>query len=58
VTREDLEGWRRHTSALSRVEVLPGDHFFVYAPESPVVARLTSALQEFRAALSSPRLCQ
>ncbi|WP_158889663.1 thioesterase II family protein [Amycolatopsis anabasis] len=47
VNSAELDGWRRHTDGGCRVEQFPGDHFFLFNEPEPMLAVLTSELDEF-----------
>jgi surfactin synthase thioesterase subunit len=43
-TPAEVEGWRTHTRGALRVELLPGDHFFVYHSRSQLQAAILREL--------------
>jgi medium-chain acyl-[acyl-carrier-protein] hydrolase len=44
VTREHLEAWRGHTTALFGLRMLPGDHFFLNTSRSMLIAAIAREL--------------
>jgi medium-chain acyl-[acyl-carrier-protein] hydrolase len=51
VTREDVEGWRRHTRGRFRMRMLPGDHFFVHSAKDLILEAVARDLAEVSAAV-------
>jgi medium-chain acyl-[acyl-carrier-protein] hydrolase len=50
VTREDVAGWREHTSGRFRMRMLPGDHFFLHGSKDLVLEAVSRDLAEIAAA--------
>lgn len=46
VSVEQLEAWRRHTSAKFSLQMLPGDHFFIKTSQSLLLEELTKKLNQ------------
>jgi medium-chain acyl-[acyl-carrier-protein] hydrolase len=44
VSREQLEAWGKQTSALFKMRLLPGDHFFIHTAQSLLLEALTHEL--------------
>ncbi len=44
VTREQLEGWKSHTTADCSVKILPGNHFFLSSQKSLLLRMMTEEL--------------
>jgi medium-chain acyl-[acyl-carrier-protein] hydrolase len=55
VPAESLDAWRNYTSAGFRLSMLPGDHFFVFQPESRFLHKLAADLTSLLAAASAAR---
>ena len=45
VAREDLEGWRMHTTGAFACRMLAGDHFFIQSAAAAFLAELTAELR-------------
>jgi medium-chain acyl-[acyl-carrier-protein] hydrolase len=45
VSLADAEGWGRHTSGAFRLQVFPGDHFYLFAHRDRVIATLAADLR-------------
>lgn len=52
VTRTALEEWQRYAAGDFGVHIFPGNHFFVYSAQGPVVKSVTAALSKARATSS------
>jgi medium-chain acyl-[acyl-carrier-protein] hydrolase len=46
VSREDIEGWREHTSNIFKVRMFPGDHFFINTSQQLLLQVLFRELHE------------
>jgi surfactin synthase thioesterase subunit len=44
--REGLKAWRQHTTCYSRLQIVPGDHFFLTTARLLVLDRISKSLQE------------
>ena len=44
VSHEEMRGWRLHTQGAFRLEMIPGDHFFLHSARSLVVQTVNRAL--------------
>jgi medium-chain acyl-[acyl-carrier-protein] hydrolase len=51
VLREDVEGWRQHTSGRFRARMFPGDHFFLHSNKELVLEAVARDLVEVSAAV-------
>lgn len=47
ISREQVEGWRRHTTASFSLRVLPGDHFFINTSQTTLLRLLLEDLTPF-----------
>ncbi|HET9211075.1 MAG TPA: thioesterase II family protein [Thermoanaerobaculia bacterium] len=54
VTREDVEGWKEHTTGRFRARMFPGDHFFIHANKDLVLEAVARDLAEILAAAPRP----
>ena len=48
VPTEDLDGWGAHTTAPFRIDVLPGDHFFLKTAEDTLLHAVSERLAGIR----------
>lgn len=46
ISREELEGWREHTSSAFRLHMFPGGHFFIDTARAAVVKLLAETLEQ------------
>ena len=45
-TRQDLEAWVKHTTADFKLQMFPGDHFFIHSDQELLLGTLTQQLQQ------------
>jgi surfactin synthase thioesterase subunit len=46
-TREELDGWREHTSATCSVRMAPGNHFFLHSTQPQILRIVEQELRRF-----------
>jgi len=52
VKREDIEGWRQHTTARFSLQMFPGDHFFLHDAQTSLLENVSRELERLTNALS------
>ena len=45
VLPQEVEAWREHTTGIARLQMFPGDHFFLHSDRDVLMRSITSALQ-------------
>lgn len=47
ITREQMEGWKEHSSGFFDLRMLPGDHFFLHQEQKTIADVISRQMQQF-----------